>query len=209
MHPCAYRVEEGRDDGSEDILQGIEGLERVQVQAPPGLWDLDTTDPSAPCLKWVPASQLDATVYAWMRCDRARPGDASDADSDDDAVAVRDDAEHFPAGSGLSSQMRDLGEGAPPHKAVFKPEEDRDDAAQDLAPPEKRAKVGGKIGDWASDQADAISAWRAWYRGPRSKQGGSRSDLQGCTVANPDCTETQPCSFCTNRYKKHKWRNNQ
>ena len=202
MHPCAYRVEEGQEDMSDDVLQSIKDLERVPMEAPPGLWDLDTSDPAAPRLKWVPATELDATVYAWMRCDKARPGDAADDEVDVDADDRLDPdvVEDFPTGSGSAVPKSPLRQDAPACK------DSAGVAAEQQAPPVKRPRVGGKTGDWASNDPALVNVWLAWYRGPRAAQGQTKSAREGCTVSSLDCTEKQPCTKCTDRYKKHKWR---
>ena len=69
LHRCAYRIEEGADEDdegagpSDEVLQQIDVLQRVPVDVPAGLWALDAADTSSPRLVWVPASDLDASVY--------------------------------------------------------------------------------------------------------------------------------------------------
>ena len=189
LHPCAFRVEQGHEiDHCDDVLQDIFDLRPTLVEVPSGLWTLDTSDGANPKLVWVPAKDLDAAVYAWMRTDKERPDDAVD----EEPALVHD----VPAGAG-HEELTLLSARAESPEEI---------AAGDSRGHPKRPRTWGTVGDWSSTDPGQLELWLAWYRGPRSTRGGAKGPIAGCTVAARDCAEDRPCEACTSKYKKHKSR---
>ena len=104
LHRCAYQVLEGCDDVDDSafasLIADISNLERARVatDCEAGVWDIDASDPLRPRLVWVPARDLDASVFTWMRAELSRASNI-ELDEESDLEAV-DPA--VPAGGGSS-----------------------------------------------------------------------------------------------------------